>query len=247
MKMRKELLVVAVLATCVGAFADDVSERCELGVNFKMTDDLTLSASGDLHFGRQLQQSDDWRTELVYDSTGLAGYQIAPGFEVTIGDFGNVHIAGGAELVFDVRSLLDTAAQTSAMKYLEITPRANLILSMAFAGGFGAELANMFERRNFRGPLGGQDPGTAFRFTPRVTLSSPPLTPVRVAPYLFYASLLQKNSSHMAEWGFGTAVEPVDGLDVILGDRIVWKPLVVGTTVHQITLGIEYTFDFARE
>jgi len=247
MEMLKRLWVVAVFVIAGAACAADLSTQPELGVKFRITDDFTLGAWGCLHFGRLLQQSDDWQSDLPYTKSGMTGYQIAPGFEVTVGDFGNVHIVGGAELLFDMRGVRDTIAQSSAMRYLEVTPRANLILGMVFAGGFGAELASRFERRNFRTPLDGEDPGTAFRFRPKVTLSAPPLSPVHVAPYLFYASLLQKNSSHMAEWGFGTTVRPVGGLAVDLGDRIQWKPLVEHSTVHQLTLGIVYTIDFVRQ
>ena len=240
MKAVKKFWVIGIFLMANFGYAEDfIAMQSTVGLKVKCTEDLTLGVRGAFHIGKQLEQMDAIK-DLNYKKDGLTAQEYAGGFEVPVGELGNMTVSAGGELVFRLRKLDDS---TVSKDYLEYSPTGLVNLTLPFLGGCKAQLFNRLARRNLRSPT---DQVSQFQYTAQTRLSTPELTSFKILGYLYYQGYVQKNSAQMAGWGTGIRMIPAGGLTVEGAFTTLWSPLNVAVVVHQAELNISYLLDFTK-
>ncbi len=222
-----------------------VNADIQFGQNIGLTigtmagEELFLGVRGEAFMGQHLEQID--LVQSAFDSSGLSGTEFAILGRLFLGTVGKAEVSGMAELAIYNRSIADSNLYDDIIttsEYQQYLPRAGVNVRVPVGGGFSFEFNNTFERRLITKP----EVYSFWMWQPQMRVVTPALTGLNIAAYADYSGSDNKDLSYLASSSFGLKSRPIKGLSVDLGDKISWKPDFKKTTVHVLSLQVEYAF-----
>ncbi len=162
--------------------------------------------------------------------------------------FGRTRFSVGGDVFYSFRGY----SYDGEPDVVRLRPRANLIFTTPFAGGFTLQLVNRFERtfeRKYFASETGQLLGIGLWdymcFRSMLKVATPPFTRFKITPYAYYDAFVAQNNSYYFEVEAGASASLVKGLNVTLAYQFQSQPVRPNYATHQPSLYVFYTFDLS--